>query len=79
MLIYVNDMLTISKPKQKINGLKKILSTKFHMKDLDNVRKILCMVIDGNRSKNKLKIGQSSYLLKLINKFNMSSCKLVNM
>lgn len=48
------------------------------MTNLRSVKKILDMVVDKDISKNKLKFYQSVDLLKLINKFNMSVCKPIN-
>ena len=55
--------------------MKLILNAEFDMKDLGNARKILGMMIDRDRLKNKLKIHQCSYLQKSVDKFGMSSCK----
>ena len=60
LLLYVNNMLLISQ--SKISELKLILNAEFDMKDLGNARKILGMMIDRDRLKNKLKIHQYSYL-----------------
>lgn len=60
LLIYVDNMLLISKLKSKIDELKEILGVEFDMKDLRIVKKILGMVIDREKSKNKLKIHQST-------------------
>ena len=52
LLLYVDDMLLISKSKSKICELKKILNTDFYMKDLGNAKKILGMNIERNRKGN---------------------------
>ena len=49
LLLYVDDMLLISKSKSKICELKKILNTEFYMKDLGNAKKILGMNIERKR------------------------------
>ena len=49
LLLYVDDMLHISKSKSKICELKKILNIEFDMKDLGNAKKILGMNIERNR------------------------------
>ena len=56
LLLYVDDILLISKSKSKISELKSMLNTNFDMKDLGPTRKVLGMVIERNRSKNCLKI-----------------------
>ena len=48
------------------------------MKDLRPTKKILGMIVERNRSKNKLKIQQYDYLLKTVKKFGIAGCKTVN-
>ena len=45
LLLYVDDILLISKSKPKIHELKSLLNINFDMKDLGPVRKILGMII----------------------------------
>lgn len=78
LLLYVDDMLLISQSKSKMSKLKAILNFKFDMKDLGCAKKILDMVIERDRLKNKLKVHQFNYLQKSIDKFEMSNCKTVS-
>ena len=71
-------MLLISKSKSKIVELKRVLNTEFDMKDLCNAKRILSMVIERNRKDNMLKVHQSSYLYKAVDKFGLSNSKFVN-
>ena len=50
LLLYVDDILIISKSKEKISKLKAMLNTNFDMKDLEPAIKILGMTIEGNKS-----------------------------
>ncbi|GAB2294239.1 hypothetical protein Dimus_038287 [Dionaea muscipula] len=79
LLLYVDDMLLISKSKQKISDLKQKLSSEFDMKDLGNARKILGIEIERDRKNYKLKLHQSSYVKKVCSKFNVINCKPVSM
>ncbi|XP_031285901.1 secreted RxLR effector protein 161-like [Pistacia vera] len=79
LLLYVDDMLLISRSKSRIQDLKKKLSSEFDMKDLGNAKKILGMVISRDRRNNCLKLEQSAYLHKLVNKFSMADSKSVSM
>ena len=45
LLLYVNDMLIISKSRSVIDKLKKDLSFEFEMKDLGEAKKVLGMKI----------------------------------
>ncbi|CAM8931883.1 unnamed protein product [Rhodiola kirilowii] len=76
-LLYVDDMLLISKSMHKINKFKSDLKTEFDMKDLGHARKILGMIIDRDRSKCFLKLHQKPYLRKIVAKFGCADCKLV--
>ncbi|CAM8938448.1 unnamed protein product [Rhodiola kirilowii] len=75
MLLYVDDILLISKSVDKIKVLKSQLSSEFDMKDLGKAKKILGMVIDRDRSKCFLKLHQRPYLEKIVSKFSSLDCK----
>lgn len=45
LLLYVNDMLIVSKDMKQINHLKVLLSTEFEMKDMGEAKRILGMEI----------------------------------
>jgi len=75
LLLYVDDILLISKSKSKISELKSMLNIKFDMKDLGNAKKILGMKIERDRNNFSLKIQQHDYLLKAVKKFGMNNCK----
>ena len=78
LLLYVDDMLLISESMHAINNLKKQLNSEFDMKDLGSAKRILGMTIDRDRSKNYLKIHQSTYLQKVASRFGVSGCKPVS-
>ena len=46
LLLYMDDMLIASKSRSTIDKLKKDLSFKFEMKDLDEAKKVLGMEIE---------------------------------
>lgn len=71
-------MLLARSNKAEILRLKNLLKSKFDMKDLGNVKKILGMVINRNRKENILTITQETYLNKVITKFGMKEAKSVN-
>ncbi|CAM9000931.1 unnamed protein product [Rhodiola kirilowii] len=77
LLLYVDDMLLISKSLPKINKLKSDLNSAFDIKDLGKAKTILGMNIDRDRNKRWLKLHQKPYLEKLIAKFYSLSCKSV--
>ncbi|CAM8990660.1 unnamed protein product [Rhodiola kirilowii] len=75
VLLYVDDILLISKSADKIKVLKSQLSSEFDMKDLRKAKKILGMVIYRDRSKCFLKLHQRPYLEKIVSKFSSLDCK----
>ncbi|GAB2296660.1 hypothetical protein Dimus_038434 [Dionaea muscipula] len=78
LLLYVDDMLLISKSMPLILDLKSKLSSEFDMKDLGIAKKILGMEIVRNRSKHEIRLHQTSYLKKVCIKFDMLNCKPVH-
>ncbi|GAB2285911.1 hypothetical protein Dimus_039730 [Dionaea muscipula] len=78
LLLYVDDMLLISKSMPLILDLKSKLSSEFDMKDLGIAKKILGMEIVRNRSKHEIRLHQTSYLEKVCIKFDMLNCKPVH-
>ncbi|GAB2276096.1 hypothetical protein Dimus_039170 [Dionaea muscipula] len=75
LLIYVDDMLLISKSMKLINDLKRKLSAEFDMKDLGCAKKILGIEIERNRNANELKLHQTSYIKKVCTRFEVIGCK----
>jgi len=57
LLLYVYDLLIVSKNMSEINSLKDQLSGEFEMKDLDAAKKILGMEIRRDLSVEKLYIS----------------------
>lgn len=55
-------MLLISKSKNKVERLKKVLNIEFEMKDLGPVGKILGMKIKRNRADSGVFLSQEGYL-----------------
>lgn len=61
ILLYVYDMLVVSKKRDKLKQLKKLLNAEFEMKDMGIASRILRM----ERSKRKLYMIHSSYVTKI--------------
>ncbi|GAB2277235.1 hypothetical protein Dimus_039224 [Dionaea muscipula] len=79
LLLYVDDMLLISKSMSLIDDLKRKLNSEFDMKDLGCAKKILGIEIIRNRSVSELKLHQCSYLRKVCAKFDMNNSKPVSL
>ena len=75
LLIYVDDMLVVSKDSKKIQRLKESLNREFEMKDFGRASRILGMDILRDREKGILKLSQGKYLKQVLSTFNMTDCK----
>lgn len=78
LLLYVDDMLIDAKRMKKVNKLKTLLNKEFDMKELGATKKILRMEIHRDKTLSKLWLSQSSYVGKVLERFNMQNGKLVN-
>ena len=78
LLLYVDDIMLISKSKSKISELKQMLNTNFDIKDLGPANKILGMTIERDRGNFSLKVHQNDYLIKVVRKFGMHNYKPVS-
>lgn len=73
--LYVDDIILLfSKNSQtKKNEIKNQLMSEFEMKDLGQASHVLGMRI--TKSNEKITLDQSNYILKILERFNMSDCK----
>ena len=78
LLIYVDDMVLISKDMADINQLKQALKSEFEMKNLGAARKILGIDIQRNRNEGKLSLSQSSYIAKVLKEYRMLDAKIIS-
>lgn len=75
--LYVDDFLVLSNCKSESNALIEILSQKFKIKNLGQVRNYLGMRVNINKSDNVITIDQEQYINQLLEKFDMSECNTV--
>jgi len=68
-------MLVVSKDKSKIDRLKKKLSKSFDMNDLGPAQHILRIKISHDRKVKKLWLSLESYIVCVLDKFNMKNSK----
>ncbi|GKA44372.1 retrotransposon protein, putative, ty1-copia subclass [Tanacetum coccineum] len=78
LLMYVDDMLIACNSKSEIEYTKGLLQKEFDMKELGPVRKILGMEIVRDRGSRTLKVSQSGYLQKILNKYRMDNGKSIS-
>lgn len=79
LLLYADDMLIACKSKYEIEYTKGMLRKEFDMKELCPIRKILSMRIIRDRGSRTLKVSQSRYVKKILNKFRVDNGKSVSM
>ncbi|KAH9768967.1 Integrase catalytic domain-containing protein [Citrus sinensis] len=71
LLLYVDDMLIVSKNRDEIERLKKQLASEFEMKDLGDAQRILGMEIHRDKKNESVWLTQKSYLKKVLERFGM--------
>ncbi|KAD4888008.1 hypothetical protein E3N88_20081 [Mikania micrantha] len=75
LILYVDDILIIGNNIPMINEVKHCLGTCFAMKDLGEAAYILGIKIHRDRSKRLLGLSQSTYIDKMMTRFNMENSK----
>jgi len=54
LLLYVDDMLIASQSRSTIDRLKRQSSSEFEMKDLGEIKKVLCIEIERDRDSGQV-------------------------
>jgi len=75
LVLYVDDILLIGNDVKFLKAVKEYLNSKFSMKDLGEAAYILGIKIYRDRSKRLIALSQSTYLDKVLKKFNMEGSK----
>lgn len=76
--VYVDDFFIFSNDKIETNNLKQMLSNKFSIKDLGEVKLCLGMNVKFNKDKGYVTLSQETYIDQLLSKFNLNDCKTVD-
>jgi hypothetical protein len=76
LILFVDDLLICGKNKAKLNDIKSLLSKRFQMKDLGEVKNYLGINIDYDNEKGKMTLDQSNYIETLANKYDIKNSKL---
>lgn len=71
IILYVDDLLIAGNSDIKLQSIKAQLMTRFKMKDLGPVSEFLGIEVIRDRATHSLKIFQSSYTSKILERFNM--------
>lgn len=75
LVLYVDDLLVVSRQLKAVEAVKRCLSSEFEMSDVGEVRTFLGMRIDRDVEGRSLRISQRVFLENLLRRFNMSECK----
>ena len=75
LILYVDDILLIGNDVSMLNSVKESLNGMFSMKDLGEAMYILGIKIYRDRSRRLLGLSQSTYIDKVLKRFNMSEGK----
>ena len=73
LIVYVNDIILIGDNIKEMGRLKKVLATKFEVKDLGKMWYFLGMEVA--RSKKGISVSQQKYTLDLLTETGMLGCK----
>ena len=74
-MLYVDDILLIGNDIPLLESVKSSLSQVFSMKDLGEATYILGIQIYRDRSKRLIGLSQSTYIGKVLKRFNMENSK----
>lgn len=77
-ILYVDDMLIIGNDLNKLEEVQKTLSSVFEMKDLSEPRSFLGMTIKSSREEKIIKIHQTDYIEKILERNKMEESKHYN-
>ena len=76
LAVYVDDLLLVTDTVEEMAEMKRLLSTRFKMKDLGALHHLLGLKITQTR--DGIFMGQENYISNMLKKFNMESCNPVD-
>ena len=78
LVLYVDDILIIGNDIGMMQGVKAYLCKNFSMKDLGEASFILGIKLYRDRERKLIGLSQSTYIDKILERYNFSNCKTVN-
>ena len=75
VLLYVDDILIFGRSLSAVTALKKSLSARYLMVDLDEDKQYLGMHIERDRDARRIYLNQTRYISKILERFGMQDCK----
>ena len=76
IILYVDDLIIITKSIDEMNGFKNYLMERFLMTDLKEIN--IFLGIRVVRKSDRIILDQSPYIQTILNKYNMKDCKVVS-
>lgn len=76
--LYVDDFFVFSNDDVECNNLKKVLASKFKIKDLGQVKNCLGMTVNIDKVNEVVTLSQENYINQLLNRFNMAECNVAD-
>lgn len=76
--LYVDDFFVFSNNQQETEHVISVLSSKFKIKNLGQVQQCLGMRVTVDKKLNVVTLDQEKYIDQLLDKFNMSNCKVAS-
>src|SRR5271163_2763352 len=73
--LYVDDMIILGRKMSAVQEIKDSLSREYNMKDLGEVRNVLGLRVQRDRSKRTLWIDQTHYIEETLRAFQLENCK----
>ena len=73
LLLYVDDILLSGKHTKDLNIIRDLITNRFKITDLGDIKKFIGMNIERNRSKKTITIHMEDYVTKMLSKFRMRS------
>ena len=70
VMVYIDDLLIMSRKKSEIDKLGAALRRAFELKDLGEVSR--CLGMDFTRDREKIKISQATYISSILARFGMT-------
>lgn len=74
ILIHVDDIIVASKANETLEDFGRILSSKFEINNLGDIRSYLCMEVQRNGD-GCFGINQKTYIMKIVNDFGLVDAK----
>jgi len=76
IILYIDNLLIITKDDEELASLKRGLIIHFEMKDLNEIKRFLGMEIE--HESNDIKIHQTNYIHTLLHRHEMQDCNPMN-